>query len=42
MMKDYPEQKTNDCKQDYFLRLLSSIVKAEIINLIGPNHYKFC
>lgn len=42
MIKDYPAQKTNDCKWDYFLQLLSSIAKAEVINLTGPNHDKFC
>lgn len=42
MIKDYPAQKTNDCKRDYFLRLLCSIAKAKAINLTGPKHYKFC
>lgn len=41
MIKDYPAQKTNDCKWDYFLQLLSSVAKAEVINLTGPNHCKF-
>lgn len=32
--KDYPIQKTNDRKRDYFLRLLSSITKAKVTGSI--------
>lgn len=32
--KDYPIQKNNDHKRDYFLRLLSSIIKAKVTGSI--------